>query len=346
MKNKKKVIGLCAILLLATGCGKVPTLENGEDAIVSFENGDMISVNDFYDRIKDNFGLETLITMVDTYICETEFADYKETAQENAQAYIDAWIEQYGGEDEFLSVLQQQTSYQTIDAYKEYLYLSYLQSHAIEEYAKTKITDKEIEKYYEDEAIGDMDISHILITPDVDDDATDEEITTAEEKAKETINEIIKKLNTAKKNGEDITETFSSLAKEYSEDEATKDDGGSLGKINYGDLSDSYDELIDAAVKLKDGEYSTEVITTELGYHVILKTKTYEKDTLENLKEEIIKTLADRYIEENQNSIGLTALQHYRKEYGMEIEDEEMQKQYSNYIQNAIASIQSSNTEE
>ena len=120
--------------------------------------------------------------------------------------------------------------------------------------------------------------------------------------------------------------------------------GGAFGKINYGTLSSSYDELIDAATKLKDGEYSTSVITTELGYHVILKTKSYEKDTLENLKESILKTLADKYIKDNSSSVGLNALQHYRKEYGMEIQDDEIKKQYSNYIQNALASIASSTT--
>ena len=73
--------------------------------------------------------------------------------------------------------------------------------------------------------------------------------------------------------------------------------------------------MLNAAKKLKDGEYSTSVITTELGYHVILKVKSYEKDTLENLKE-----------------------------YGMEIQDDEIKKQYSNYLQNALASIASANS--
>lgn len=209
---------------------------------------------------------------------------------------------------------------------------------------KLKITDKEIEDYYKNKSIGDMEVSHILITSDVKDGAKDDEKKAAEEAAKKTVNEIIEKLNTAKKNKEDITETFTKLAKEYSKDDDTKDKGGALGKINYGTLSSSYDELIDAATKLKDGEYSTSVITTELGYHVILKTKSYEKDTLENLKESILKTLADKYIKDNSSSVGLNALQHYRKEYGMEIQDDEIKKQYSNYIQNALASIASSTT--
>ena len=342
---KKKIIGLCVIMLLAGGCGKVPTLKNGEEAIVSFKDDNKISVDDFYNKIKDTYGLETLISMIDTYICETEFADYKDTASKNAKAYIDAFIEQYGSEEKFLETLRSQTSYQTIEAYQNYLYLANLQSHAIEEYAKSKITDKEMEDYYKNEAIGDMEISHILITSDAKDNATSDEQKEAEEAAKTKANEVIEKLNTAKKEGKDITETFTSLAKEYSKDDSTKDKGGALGKINYGDLSEDYDELIDAAKKLKDGEYSTSIITTELGYHVILKTKTYEKDTFDNLKDKIKETLGERYVKNNQNSIGLTALQHYRKNYGMKIQDKEMKKQYSNYIQNALASIQNNNTQ-
>ena len=344
---KKKLVALCAIMLLASGCGNVPKLENGKEAIVSFENGDKISVDDFYAELKDSMGLNTLITMIDTHILEAEFKDYIDTAKDNAKSTIDALITQYDGEENLLSAIQSQTNYQTIEAFQDYYYLSYMQSHAIEEYAKTKITDKEVEEYYSSKSIGDMEISHILITSDVKDDATSDEKEETEETAKKTIKEIIKKLDAAKKDKKDITETFESLAKEYSKDEDTKDKGGALGKINYGTLSSSYDELIDAATKLQDGEYSSKVITTELGYHVILKTKSYEKDTLENLKESIIETLAKEYVEENSSSVGLNALQHYRKEYGIKIEDDEIKKQYSNYLQNALASItNAANSEE
>ena len=340
---KKKIFALCAIMLLASGCGKVPKLENGKEAIVTFKDGEKISVDDFYELIKNEYGLNSLISMVDKYICETEFEDYKDTASKNADALINSLKEQYGSEDKLLEALQG-SGYNTIDAYKDYAYLSYLQSHAIEEYAKTKITDKEIENYYKNDAIGDMEINHILITSNVKKDSTDDEKKAAQDEAKKKANEVIDKLNTAKKNGEDITEAFTKLAKEYSEDDSNKDKGGALGKINYGSLSSKYDELVKAAKSLKDGEYSTSVITTELGYHVILKVKTYEKDTLENLKDSMKETLAEKYITNNKSSIGLNALQHYRKEYKMEIQDDEMKKQYSNYIQNALLTIQQNNS--
>ena len=99
----------------------------------------------------------------------------------------------------------------------------------------------------------------------------------AEAEAEATVEEIIARLDEAKDNGEDIEEVFASLVEEYSEDESTIDDGGALGRINYGTLGDRY-ELVSAAAELEVGEYSTEVITTELGYHVILKLTNMTKN--------------------------------------------------------------------
>ena len=342
---KKKIIGLCAILLAVSGCGKIPTLDNGEEAVITFDNDHMISINEFYNTLKETYGLDTMFVLADTYILETEFADYKDTARESADSYVDSMIESAGGEDEFLTALMQ-NGYQSIDAYRDLMYLSVLQNHAIEEYAKLQITDEEIERYYNDVAIGDMEVSHILVTPDVADDATDDETEEAEAAAEATIEEIIARLNEASDNGEDIEETFAALAEEYSEDESTKDDGGALGRINYGTLGDRYDELVSAAAELEVGEYSTEVITTELGYHVILKTEQYEKESLEDLRDEIIDILSEDYISNNSSSIGFYALQHYRNEYGMDIVDDEVAKQYSDYVQNAVASIQNAETSE
>ena len=74
------------------------------------------------------------------------------------------------------------------------------------------------------------------------------------------------------------------------------------------------------------------------------KNDDLKKETLEKLKDSILKTLANEYVKKNSSSVGLNALQHYRKEYGMEIQDDEIKKQYSNYLQNALASIASANS--
>lgn len=332
MKKKVLILGVCSLLLC--GCGKIPTLSNGDEAVVTFKDGDMISANDFYEEIKNSFGLDTLLNMIDKHIFEAEFPDEMENGEAYAEAAIDQLRTNYETEEELLQALQYY-GYQTVEAYQNFVYISYMQNVAIEAYVKNNITEEELQDYYDNDVYPDMTISHILITPDVTDDMSDEEKEEAENTAKEEIENIIDELNEAKDNGEDIETTFAKLAKEYSEDDDTKDDGGNLGEINIGSLDSNYDELIKAANSLKDGEYSTEVITTELGYHVILKTKTGEKasydDSVDTMKDAITEDKLN-----NDQSLMVDAIRYYRDLYELDIVDSELDNQYSIYMNNLI----------
>ena len=332
MKKKVLILGVCSLLLC--GCGKIPTLSNGDEAVVTFKDGDMISANDFYEEIKNSFGLDTLLNMIDKYIFEAEFPDEMENGEAYAEAAIDQLRTNYETEEELLQALQYY-GYQTVEAYQNFVYISYMQNVAIEAYVKNNTTEEELQDYYDNDVYPDMTISHILITPDVTDDMSDEEKEEAENTAKEEIENIIDELNEAKDNGEDIETTFAKLAKEYSEDDDTKDDGGNLGEINIGSLDSNYDELIKAANSLKDGEYSTEVITTELGYHIILKTKTGEKASYDDS----VDTMKDAITEDKLNSdqsLMVDAIRYYRDLYELDIVDSELDNQYSIYMNNLI----------
>ena len=140
-----------------------------------------------------------------------------------------------------------------------------------------------------------MAISHILITPEVDKDATEDDTKKAEEAAKNV----------------------------------------DLGEINIGSLGSEYDELVKAAAELKDGEYSTKVITTELGYHVILKTKTGKKATYEDSLETMKENIATDKLSKEQ-SLMIDAIRHYRDKYELDIIDSEIDSQYSKFMNNLI----------
>lgn len=332
---KKKIIVLALCVLIISGCGsKIPKLSNGDEAVVTLKDGSMISANELYDELKDDYALEALVNMVDKKILEKKYKDQLEAATKDADSTMEELEAAYG--DDLLSAIQYYTNYNSLEAYKDYVYLSYLQNLVIEDYCQAQITDKEIKKYYKDEIVGDIKVNHILITADVTDDMTDEEKEKAETKAKEKAEKIIKELK--KTDSKDLSSKFKELAKENSQDEATKDNSGSLGYINKDTLSSEYDELVDAAYKLKDGEYSKSVITTELGYHVILRVETKEKADLDDVKDSIIETLGNKYLEENQVAT-IKALQEVRKDYGVEFVDSDLKSQYASYIQNAIASL-------
>ena len=163
--------------------------------------------------------------------------------------------------------------------------------------------------------------SHILITTDYKDGATDEEKKEAENKALETAKEVITKLN----NGED----FATLAKKYSKD-GSADKGGDVGEFNRGDM---VDEFFEAALKLNVGEYTKEPVKTQYGYHIILKTEQKEKPALESVKDEIIEALAKEKLNAN-SKLSYEALIKTREKAGMTIEDKELKKQYENYVYN------------
>ncbi len=337
MKKKVLVIGLCT--LLVCGCGKsVPKLSNGDDAVVTLSNGEKISVNDLYNDLKANYALDSLINLVDKKILEDKYKDKLESAKEYADSTMKSLKENYG--DDLLSAIQSYTSYSTVEAYESYVYLSYLQNLAVEDYAKAQISDKERKEYYEKNIYGDVLVDHILVTPNVKDDATDEEKKKAEDEAKEKINTIIAKLKESK----NVKETFTELAKEYSEDESTKNEGGSLGYINDGTLSNSYDEIIKAAFNLKNGEFSNEVITTELGYHVILREEQKEKASFDDVKDTITEKLANNLMTTDA-TVSIKALQNLRKEYNLDIIDSDIKDQYAKYIQNALTAAQKNNTQ-
>ncbi len=333
--NKKKIviIGLSALLLC--GCGKeIPTLSDGSQAIATFnDEGISLSANDLYNKMKEQYALDAMLQLMDKQILEKELPDDLESEMENAKNTVKSMKDTYG-EDQINSY------FGSVDNYTNYIYINNLQQKAILNYAKSKVSDKEVQAYYDKNIYGDVTVDHILIKTNVTDDTSSEDKEKLETEAKNKINEIIDKLNKA----ENKLETFKELAKEYSDDEATKDNGGSLGAINTDTLSSSYDELLKAARNLEDGKYSTELITTELGYHVIYKESTSEKKSLEDAKEEILEELGQEKLN-NDATLNITAMEELRKKYGMEIQDSDLKEKYSNYIANSIASARQSEVE-
>ncbi len=338
--NKKiqKVVALSlASMTLLSGCGAktIPTLENGDQAVVTFNENAKISVTDFYNQMKDKYGTEVILNMIDKMILEKKYADSTEEAHKNADSVMSQLETSYG--DKLLSAIQTYTGYQTLDEYKDYVYLSYLQNKAAEDYAKDNIGEKDIKKYYNDEIKPDIKVSHILISVNYASDASDDDKTKAKNEAKAKAQEALDKLKAADKSK--IADTFSELAKEYSNDDSSKDDGGSLGFINTDTLGSNYNNLVTEAYKLKDGEYSSNIVETELGYHLVYRTETKEKAKLEDVRDKIIDALVSGYLKENQEAY-IKSMQAVRKEYGMNIIDDDLNTNYTNYIQNSLLKIQ------
>lgn len=321
---KKIILSMLVMLLLLTGCGKVPVLSNGEEAVLSLDEG-AISVDELYQEMKNRYALSVLIDMMDEKILDKKYPEtdeevnYVNNKVSQVRSYYDYFYNtQYSSYEVFI---QSQYGVSTDNELKGLFALDYKRNQAVEDYAKSIVTNSEINKYYEEKTVGNIEASHILITADYSDNATDDEKAAAEQKALDTAKEIIAKLN----NGED----FATLAKEYSKD-GSASNGGAVGEFNRGDM---VDEFFEAALKLKVGEYTKEPVKSEFGYHIILKTNQKEKPALDTVKEEIIEILAEEKVSDDAN-LSYKALIQLREDSGMTIEDKDLKKQYENYVYN------------
>lgn len=327
-KNTIKLVGTtAALLLVVTGCGKVPKLENGQDAVITL-NGNNISVDTLYSEMKDKYALSVLLDLMDTEILNQKYEDTDEIKTE-IENEVSLMVKQYGNGSE--STLLQQTysawGIDNMDDLKDYLKLQYKRNKAVEDYAKSIVTDKEINKSYENDIFGDISAKHILISPEVTSSMTDAEKTAAEEAALKEANEIISKL----KNGED----FSELAKEYSDDESTASNGGTLSDFAHGSMVEEFEK---AAKNLEVGKYTTTPVKTTYGYHIIYKVSQKDKPELDKVKDDIIEELANDKLNDDA-TLQITALEKLREDYKVEIQDDTLKNQYEKYLKNAKESL-------
>ena len=123
--------------------------------------------------------------------------------------------------------------------------------------SEVEVTEEEMKQYYEDYKPN-ITARHIL----VEDEATAKEV-------KQKLDE-----------GAD----FAELAKEYSTDTASAENGGDLGSIAQD--ANMVPEFLEAAFALEVGQIS-DPVQSEYGYHIIEVTAIDEKPSYEDMKEDI-----------------------------------------------------------
>jgi len=322
---------LASLLLLITGCGNAK-LKNGEEKVVSFDDS-KITADTLYQSLKEKYGINVLIDLMDHELLDKQF---QTTEEEKAQ--IDSQIAQMkqsyqDNEEGFITAIKQYFGVNDENELRSLLSLEYKRNQASEKYVADHIDEKEIEEYYNTKTIGKTTARHILIKPETKDNMTEEEKSEAEKNAEEKAKDIIKELESGKK--------FASLAKKYSDDTGTKNDGGKLEEFD--NESNMDENFLAATAKLKVGEFTKEPVKSQYGYHIILKEKEKDKPKLKKVKETIQKTLATEKLENNA-TLHYEALRDYRKEKGLKFTDSELKKEYNRYIERLINNANTSST--
>ncbi len=319
MKKKKLLIGLISLGVLATtGCGKIPKLENGEEVVASLD-GKNFTANDLYNELKKQGGSSVLVNMIDTFITNQEITDSKE-----AEEYAASLIKQYklsykqNGADFEAALIS--NGYANEDEFKKVIATDYKKSEIAKKYIKADISDDELKDYYDNHISDELSVKHILIAPEVSDNATDEEKTNAENAALEKAKNLIEQLN----NGAD----FDTLAKENSSDDATKDNGGVINNV----VKEGYvTEFWNAAYALENGKYTTEPVKTQYGYHIIYKVSHTEKKSLDEMKDTLYNKIVSEKIS-NDSSLEQKTWVKIREKYNLAINDSTIDSTYKSSI--------------
>lgn len=288
---------------------RIAKLENGLEPVASID-GLTVTAEDLYEDMKEIYSVSNLLDIIDNKILEEKYPETDEMNTElndQAENYYNMYNQYYGySKEEFLT----KNGFGSERAFIEYLRLQYRRLQYTDDYIKEQITDKEIEKYYEDKVYGDINTKHILVK--VSSSATDEEKKNAKNLAKE----IIAKLNEGK--------SFDEVKDEY-KDKITYEELGY--KAYNASLESAY---MEAMQKLENNSYTKEPVKTSYGYHVIYRIDQKEKPALEDVKEEIITSLVSEHKSED-TSVQYKALEKMREDAKLKFTDTVLEKKYETY---------------
>jgi foldase protein PrsA len=320
MKKIVKIMGCLVLVLGLTGCKNKTTPSNGNENVVALTKSEYkITVDDLYQTLKEKYAANYIIQEIDREILNSEYKTDSE-AKDYVENQVKIYKMMYNNSDDELLEAIQGAGYRDLNEFKDALLISYKRKLATKDYEKTLIKDSEVQKYYDEKVYGDITISHILIKLDITDTMTDEEKTEANKKVDEKIKEIYEKL--------DAGEKFADVAKEYSEDTATKKDGGKIGTFSKQEMIDKFnEEFEEAATNLKVGSYTKKTVVSSYGYHIIYKDEQKDKPALEEVKDTIIDKLADDLLEDDTKA-QYKAMIKLREDYGLEFNDDEISRQY------------------
>lgn len=266
---------------------------NGGD-VVKTDDGN-VTKDELYEAMKDKYGAQTVQQLTFEKVLEDKY----KVSDKEINAEVQKYKDQYG--DQFSSVLAQ--SGLTEESFKENIKYNMLVTKATE--ANTKTDDKTLKEYYKTWK-PDITVSHILV---------------GDEK---TAKEVEAKLKDGAK--------FSDLAKQYSTDTATKENGGKLDAFGPGKMDPAFEK---AAYALKKKGDISAPVKSQYGYHIIQMDEPASKTTFEKDKAKVKEAyLASQVNQENMQK----ALKKVYKDAGIKVEDKDLKDAFKDYTSSSSSS--------
>ena len=296
----KLIVPVTAGVLLLGGCSSDST-DSKDNTLISSKAGN-VTVKDVMDKIGKDQIASTSFSIELNKILADKYKDKVDTKRIDDD--IKKEEKQYGGKDQFESMLKQQGM--TLDDYKEQKRLSAYQKQLLND--KVKVSDKEIKD-------DTKKASHILIKVKSDSDKEGLSDKKAKAKAEKIQKEVEKNPN-----------KFDDIAKKESMDSASAKKGGSLGYVIKGQMVDKFDK---ALFKLKEGQIS-DIVKTEYGYHII---KADKEDDFNKQKSQLKTKTIEQKVQKNPTLL-TNAYKDLLKEYNVDYKDSDIKKSVEDTILN------------
>lgn len=339
MDNTPFVIALCVIVVLVAAlifvlCIKrVPKTSEGKEIVASLKGKDF-TADELYESLKEDYGTDSLIKLVDNYIVSKEVTitdEDKEYAKGVVEYYKD--YANYYGVDliTFLANYVGLNGITTEDEFFDFVLDDYKKTLAVIKLIGDNAKDEDLKNYYKENYTDKLTVKHILIEVDSEAEDSEKANNDAYNKAKELINT----LNST--SAKELDKKFEELAEDNSDDTATYSNGGLIEDFSKKDV---VEEFYKAASELKNGEYTKEPVKTTYGYHIILKVSSTPVEKYENIKDSVKKSYAESLIS-NDATLMTTKWDELRKQYKFSIKDDFIKKSYKNSLK-----IEDTDTEE
>ncbi len=294
------VIGLLTMVIFYPE--RIAELKNKEEVAITIGKTN-ITADKMFINLKEKYSLNSLLEMIDTEILNKKYemseSDNK-NIEELADRYLSAYKENYNmTEEEFLK----SAGYENKEEFQKSLELDYKRNKYYQDYMLDNIEESEITEYYEENVFGKINTEHILVKS---------EHTNAEETAKEILNEL------------EEGSSWDEVKEKYKSDITTEEVSISFDSS----LESAY---VEAAKKLEDESYTTSLVKTSYGYHIILRVSTEEKEEQKTLTERIKNAII---LEEQKKDTQIyeKVMIKMREIEGVEIKDTELKKVYEKYL--------------
>lgn len=292
------LVGLLSGLLLSLLVNKHNVeLKDGDYVVASIKNHEITS-NDIYDSLKSSSGLTATLDKIDNLILNEMYKlskDDEKKINENIKEMYELYENSYGySKKEFLT----ENNFSSEDAFKKYMTEDYLKELYYHDYLKEKITEKDIDKYYDKYVFGEKKV--YLYSSGTKSD--------------------LDKINKYLKNKKD----YDYISK-HAGDVVCED----LGYVDFRSNIDK--ELLTTIKNTKKGKYSGIVEIETYGYVIVYVDDSKKTESKEDMKDDIIEAIIKEKDQENSNGY-YQAFVDLRRKNEIKFYDDELSKYYKDFI--------------